>query len=607
MTKKLKSRHINFLRAFFIFVFLIVFYFPFYCETENWVLSAVEFTADGSSSSNAKSGLTAEDIVNSKTGEMLPVDILENISTSVVRNVIPDEQFERTSYKLRTERQSLFLQLSSEYKKRDSLVINNYSEYKLKSALAEEQKKISDIQKKIDENLKTLKKETEKNQQRMESFLQMKDGEIKDNSENQNDLSRYKNILQNWFNRTDNLINREQLKFYKDNFENLFIPSEEIKKLPFSDPLYASYVTKAGINSLITGHFKKYGDYISVYVDLYLYPAGKNIGSIAEVGNINDLEFLTTNIAMQLIPMLSNSLPVQLDISIEPEEVADDVEIYIDETLQKIVDNKITIDSGIHTIQFAAPGYKSVSTNYSFEGNRKYQIEVDLEKPKIGYIQLGLKKPLEGQILMNGEHALKIDDKKSQIAINGNKILGEFISENGDTAFFYIPEKLTFDGSYVTINPKPKDRMSYIDKRRKIMYASYSLFMISLIPAFYTHANFTNYATLYKNYMVDYNTAKKWQDASNISRVISLGCGLFWGYELVRYLIAANSVLPQTARAGKTDDFIFYDPAKEENETVTDEVLKTDNADINNTEPEINTNNEINTEAKNTKNGEKIK
>ena len=597
-TKKFNSRHKFLRRALFISFFLFTVSFHSFSESGDWVLSAIKFTVDGASSSDGKSGKNAEDIVNATTAEMLPVDILENISTSVVRNVIPDEQFERTKYKLKTERQSLFLQLSSEYKKRDSLVINNYSEYKFKTALAEEQKKISDIQKKIDENLKTLKNETEKNQQKMEAYSQLKENGENQDSKNQTDLARYKNIFQNWFTRKDSIVTQENLKFYRDNFENLYLPPEEIKKLPYSDPLYASYVTKAGINSLITGHFKKYGDYISVYVDLYLYPAGVKIGSIAEVGNINDLEFLTTNIAMQLIPMLSNSLPVQLDISIEPQEVAEDVEVYIDETLQKIVDNTITIDSGIHTIQFVSPGYKSVSTNYSFEGNRKYKIEVALEKPKFGYLQLGLKKPLEGDILMNGEHALKVNEKKSQIAINGNKILGEFISENGETAFFYVPERLTFDGSYVTINPKPRDRMSYIDKRRKIMYASYSIFMISLIPTFYTHANFTNYATLYKNYMVDYQTAKKWQDASNISRVISLGCGLFWGYELVRYLIAANSVLPQTARAGKAEEFSFYEPVKEENETAAENA---DNADIKNNDSELNT------ETSKNKNGENKK
>ena len=161
---------------------------------------------------------------------------------------------------------------------------------------------------------------------------------------------------------------------------------------------------------------------------------------------------------------------------------------------------------------------------------------------------------------MNGEHALEIDGVKSQIAINGKAILGEFVTENGETAFFYIPEKMVYDGNYVSIKPKPMDRMAYIDKRRKIMYGTYSLFIMSLIPTFYTYGNYQNYVNLYQNYQTDTATAKNWQTATNVTRFISIGCGILWGYELVRYLIAANTVLPQNARDDDNLYFEYVDP-----------------------------------------------
>ena len=236
-----------------------------------------------------------------------------------------------------------------------------------------------------------------------------------------------------------------------------------------------------------------------------------------------------------------------------PQEAVKNAVIYIDGDLQDTEDGKIIIGSGIHTIQFSSDGYKTAETTFSFEGNKAYKIEVNFEKPKSGYLQVGLKKPIEGNLVMNGERALEIEPQKSQIAINGKEILGEFIAENGETAFFYIPKKLTFDGSYVIINPKPMDRMAYIDKRRKIMYTSYSIFVISLIPAFYTYSNYKNNVNLYVNEQVEYSTAKNWQTATNITRGISIGCAVFWAYELVRYLIAANSVLPQNAKPGKIE------------------------------------------------------
>ena len=141
-----------------------------------------------------------------------------------------------------------------------------------------------------------------------------------------------------------------------------------------------------------------------------------------------------------------------------------------------------------------------------------------------------------------------ITEGKTQIAIDGKSILGEFIAENGETSFFYIPKRLAVDGNFLTINPKPMDRMSYIDTRRKWMYGAYSVFMISLIPAFYTNGKFKNDLQLYNKGQLSYEDAQKTQTLMNVARLASIGCGVFWGYELVRYLIAANSVLPQNAR-----------------------------------------------------------
>ena len=94
-----------------------------------------------------------EDAVTSSIAETIPSEILEKLSNSIKRNVMPDEQYERTAYKLRTERQSLYLQLTSEYKKRDSIVINTISDSKLKAGIKAEEKKIAEIEEKIKKNI----------------------------------------------------------------------------------------------------------------------------------------------------------------------------------------------------------------------------------------------------------------------------------------------------------------------------------------------------------------------------------------------------------------------------------------------------------------------
>ena len=80
------------------------------------------------------------------------------------------------------------------------------------------------------------------------------------------------------------------------------------------------------------------------------------------------------------------------------------------------------------------------------------------------------------------------------------------------------------------------------------MYTSYSIFIVSLIPSFYTYGNYHSIATAYNAEAdIDFQTAKNWQMASNISMGVSIGCAGFFIYELIRYLNAANSVLPATA------------------------------------------------------------
>ena len=87
--------------------------------------------------------------------------------------------------------------------------------------------------------------------------------------------------------------------------------------------------------------------------------------------------------------------------------------------------------------------------------------------------------------------------------------------------------------------------------------------MISLIPAFYTNGQFKNKYQLYNKGQLEFNDANKYQTAMNVTRIISIGCGLFWGYELVRYLLAANSVLPQKAKKGSPSDFLLEDKIDE--------------------------------------------
>ena len=71
------------------------------CEDYIWTVAADKFKYSRGQN---------EDTVTASIAETLPAEILEKLSQSIKRNVMPDEQYDRTLYKLKTERQSLYLQ-----------------------------------------------------------------------------------------------------------------------------------------------------------------------------------------------------------------------------------------------------------------------------------------------------------------------------------------------------------------------------------------------------------------------------------------------------------------------------------------------------------------
>lgn len=510
------------------------------CAAENrWTIAAQKFSYSKGQVSNSVTDATAVSI---------PADILENINKTLVRNVYPDEKLERARYESRKERQSLYLQLTSEYKKRDSLVLQNYSDSKMKKALGEANKKIDELEQKINANLSSLR--AQENQLELEMEKVLNGEEI--NPFEDTELKRFSRFFKQIFTKEETVILSENILCYKNDNTALYEPAAALLEEDYTSHNFEKAVYSSGINALMTGNITGYGEYISVEVDVYLYPGAKKIASVMEVGSLNELDLITVSLANQIVPALTNSMPVEVSFSLSSDTAAA-CEIFIDDVLQNGNSKKITIDSGVHSIQFACKGYKTAETSYYFEGNKKYQIDVNLVELQEGILNISLKKPLNGQVIVNGRVADEVDDRHTQIKINGNQILGDFISEDGKTAFFYVPESNYYDGSYVTINPKPLDREKYLDTRRKWMYGAYSAFMVSLIPYFYTYGNLVNQANLYNDGKISRDEAMKWQNSYNVCSGIVIGCGIFWGYELIRYLVAANSVLPEKGKIKSED------------------------------------------------------
>ena len=584
MTNKNHSKTVVF------FIFFSVFLQSIFCtEKSNWTIASQKFVfAKGQSDSS----------INKALSETIPVSILEKLNKNLERNVMPDEIYSRKSKELLKSRQSLFLQLSSAYQKRDTLFLENISQKALEKKIKEEEKNIREIQKKIDDNLKEQAELSLKTEAQLEQI----NNNVSEN--NNSELELYKQLFKNIFTNEKSVIQKEQIVFYRNDYSVFYDPSEKTKNLSPLSKEFADEIFSKNINTLMTGTITKYGDYLNVKVEVILYPNAKVIGSFVEIGSIDDLEFITSSLANQIVPSLTNSMPVKVIVRIDPPELQNITRIYIDDVLFNSSESFI-LESGVHNVQFVADNYQTVGTDYYFEGNTQYSIDVKLTEKKDGQITLALVKPVFGDIFANGQPVEKETNRKSKISINGNEILGEFLSEDGQNAFFYIPQKQLLEDNFVSINPKPYDREKYIDTRRKWMYGSYSLLIVSLIPTFISAGELNNAVKLYNDGIWDYNKAKPYENTANICSAISIGCGVLFVFELIRYFYAANSVLPQKAKiVPESKQIIFNQPfetpppkdTESQNDKINSEQNQTENEKV--TESETLTETETVTENK---------
>jgi len=516
--------------------FLFISSFAFSETLSNkWVIAAAQFEVNQ---------INQNDKFLEGISKTIPQLILEKLDANIVRNIYPDEKFERKQYELKKERMSLFLQLSSLTKTRDSFVLYNYTETELKLKQREQDKKINDVKKKINENLEKLKESEAQFEEDVKNYNSKQ-------NQSKNDFQKFVDLFKHFFSSKDDLYTTEDVAFYNNSFSNLYVRPAKLIGKPYESKEFELEMVNAKINTLLTGKINKVGDFYSITVDAYLYPGAKKIITVTDVGSANDFEMICTNIARSIIPVLSNAIPVEIVLNITNEDIKfDQIDFFIDDALQSNVSDQIIVQSGVHYIQFVCPGYKSISTSYYFEGNKKYKIDITFEKEDIKTLNIQSIKPVQGTFYANGTVGIQENEfsNKAKIKINDTLILGSFISSDGKQGFFYIPEKLVIENANLAVKLNLQNKGETVESRRKKMYWSYSLLTISLMPTLFTYGNLNSTINRYNNGKESISTVKNWQTGFYVSAGISIGCGIFFVYELVRYLMAANQVVPNKAR-----------------------------------------------------------
>ncbi|MCR5219129.1 hypothetical protein [Treponema sp.] len=513
---------------------------------DNWTLAATKFTFTRK---------TPVSSAQESAATILPSLILERIADSPARMTTDEELLDRKLNEYLTERQSLFLQLSKEVQTRDSLVLTEDNPRKLKKLIAAENEKIEEIQQQIQENISNCEKAKAQVEKRKAGAENTEEDESKgrfsffpfnpfSDSEEEEDLVDYPSA--------------ETLVFYNNDSTSLLSFSDEITADAYTGRKFEKEVVSKKINGLICGSITVYGDYASVTASLYIYPGAKNAGTVTEVGSLNDCMSIASNIARYMIPKILNSRPVEVNVNISSEE-----EVIPVVTVDGVVFSnysRLIFDSGIHTLEFSAKNYMTKSITYNFEGDRKFTVEVPMEKENKGQVLLYLRYPVLSTVYADGKLSGKIaDDMLSvPVTVNGNAVIGQVVSDSDSSYYFYyIPENLSESMSDIMVKGKSTDVAAQIEKRRIWMYRSYSLLVLSLPFTLYSQGRYQNMVNGYNaGTYTNVDEINKWNTYQTISTGVTIGCACLFAFELVRYLRTANKALPVYAVPAKERDIL---------------------------------------------------
>ncbi len=494
-------------------------------QEKSWILAANKFSVEGAASKAAQSA-----------ANVLPKLILEHISVDMERSIMEDEKAARKNDELLTERLDLFLQLSKEIKSRDALVLNNYNNVAFELALNDAQKKIKNIQDKIDANLK-----------KQEGIYHPEKSK--------------KKILREL--KPDLMETTEKIALYKNDSEALFEASEEAQKQGVFSRKYEKEAASAKINAVVSGKITFFGDYACANVDLVVFPGAKKVASAMEVGSLSQISLIAENIAFELLPQIANGLPVELEFRVNPKEALANAVLTIDNIVYDPMPEKAVVSSGFHSISFEADNFARETFVYNFSGKRRFFIEVNFKEKSEGSVKLVLSKFVPGDIFFDGKYvgpSSKTDFVDVPLKVNGDTVFGYFESELADKKhpenthneimFMQIPRNLMTDGNRLQTKMKVVDLSKNIDRRRKMMYLSYSALILSLPYLFYTYGRFTTYQRGVQTNFGDVQKDEynKYRNLSLVGTGITAACGVWFVCELVAYLIAVDKTLPPKAK-----------------------------------------------------------
>jgi hypothetical protein len=305
------------------------------------------------------------------------------------------------------------------------------------------------------------------------------------------------------------------------------------------------------INALITGSISVQAGYAAVQAELRRFPGGLVLGQALEIGRLTDVAAIAQAIAYTFMPLVENQQPATLVFAFEGEPPAS-FQLSVDDASISVLPADYVLPAGRHLVSVEAPGYRTESLALDLAPGEHYRIQVRMQEETLAAISLSLKQQSTGMFLING---VTENNPTEGLFVKGMPLLGRFepevteaAEETGETAaaahsgYFVVPGNTAGKNEW-SVAPLTLDVSARVEQKRRAMYFSYSMLMLSL-PVWYIAQGESDKLA----FTAERNAESIiWQSASYASLGASIASGAWFLWQLVQYLRTANDVVPVTA------------------------------------------------------------
>lgn len=300
-------------------------------------------------------------------------------------------------------------------------------------------------------------------------------------------------------------------------------------------------LTTAKIQGLLTGTLEDAAGYLVVTLSLETGLPDSIPVTAQAAGSYEDLDLIIDTLASAVKTTFSFVEPVNLHFVVEPETAS----VFVDGGKLLPGKDSMTVPEGTHKIDASAPGYRSSSEEQVFSGSADYMITIALREEELHSV--GFASTVTGSLVYL--ESSYFGETPLQMSIPSRISLGLSIA-GGVPTWFYL-DGTEPDSDYRIDSNRIKTK-TLIERRRSVLYWSLGALYISLPFAMLTNGVAQDKLRSYDAGYLPNDTATQsniegWIMASNVTAGISIGLGVNYAVQLVRYLLAADRVLPQRA------------------------------------------------------------